>query len=739
MKKIKLIICTLLLINAQTNLFATELHEACREGNLEQVKAILEKSTEELDKKDSDFGNTPLHTAIENNNDEIATYLLDEYDISIKIKNNDGNTALHLAVLKKNVKIVKQIVKEYEFDYAITNDMNNTVFTLACQYEYYDIAKSIFNEIEEEGKKEIIRNACKEEKNATLITLIKHCYFSASSLLNFICKHNDIETIIQIEEKLKELEVDLLKILFDACRNGKLEIVKHFIDTLEYDIESQDKEKNTLLHIACDNNNIKIIEYLLQKEANPDTVNKKRQKPLHKAIERNNKPIVILLLNKRKDLLYTWDEKEYYPIHCACCSCKQCDFPMAKLLIETYGASINILSKTIYAPDSMSINISKKTRFTPLEIAIGEHGKDTYRESSYRYYPKELTIVDYLEETRKKQIQNLCFACKKGDLKTVQHHIEEFGYSVNSKDKKNNTLLHIACEKNYFEIVKYLIQQKANPNTYNTYCNTPLHIACEKNYFEIVNCLVKQKANPNTRNTDDNTPLHIACKNDHFEIVDCLVKQKKINLNARDAEGNTPFAIACLCCETLEIPKYLVENGAVISTVNNAGDSPLAIACDTRDGELVNYLLEKKAKLKTINKEGNTPFAIACGRGCKNIAKNLLQEKANPFSCNKAGNSCLGLAAANKHKNVVRVILEDNPELVDKNDDHGFNTLHYASWAGDLPMTKLLVTEFKAYISALSKCKKTPIILAENEDHTNVVEFLKKAALEQETKTKIII
>ncbi|OUM60551.1 hypothetical protein PIROE2DRAFT_46137, partial [Piromyces sp. E2] len=75
------------------------------------------------------------------------------------------------------------------------------------------------------------------------------------------------------------------------------------------------------------------------------------------------------------------------------------------------------------------------------------------------------------------------------------------------------TPLHLACQKNNENIVKYLVEQpSANVNTQNKNGNTALHLACQNKNENIVKCLIEKGANVNTQNKDENTPLHLACQ-----------------------------------------------------------------------------------------------------------------------------------------------------------------------------------------------------------------------------------
>jgi ankyrin repeat protein len=62
-----------------------------------------------------------------------------------------------------------------------------------------------------------------------------------------------------------------------------------------------------------------------------------------------------------------------------------------------------------------------------------------------------------------------------------------------------NTLLHIAVARGYVDIVKLLIDSKADVNVENAGGNTSLHMAVVHENIDLVKLLIKNKANVNIK------------------------------------------------------------------------------------------------------------------------------------------------------------------------------------------------------------------------------------------------
>ena len=87
---------------------------------------------------------------------------------------------------------------------------------------------------------------------------------------------------------------------------------------------------------------------------------------------------------------------------------------------------------------------------------------------------------------------------------------------IPGEDGKNLVLL--AVEKNQIECLKILLTSGANANLYlHDLCVTPLIFATQKKNLEIMKCLVDNKADINFQTEESMSPLHEACAGDFTE------------------------------------------------------------------------------------------------------------------------------------------------------------------------------------------------------------------------------
>jgi ankyrin repeat protein len=128
------------------------------------------------------------------------------------------------------------------------------------------------------------------------------------------------------------------------------------------------------------------------------------------------------------------------------------------------------------------------------------------------------------------------------------HELIKSGADVNVKNKYGVTPLFMASEKGLAEIVKLLLETKADVNTSDkTNGATPLLVASANGYIEIVKYLLEAKADVNVvLKTEGANPLYMASQNGHTEVVKILL-EANANVNAKVLVGGkdcTPLSIA---------------------------------------------------------------------------------------------------------------------------------------------------------------------------------------------------
>ena len=206
--------------------------------------------------------------------------------------------------------------------------------------------------------------------------------FTNCSLLSQLCKlyHEKDQYVVydyeyEIQEKnkiIKELESKfpvptpppkqlneipvkpwfLEKDIFQACKKGKLDNVKYFIEIKNINPLIQDNEGDSLIHICCHYGYLPIVKYLIENQnVDKDLKGNTGKSPLHIATLNNQLQIVSYLVNFASANPNSRMENGQTPLHLACITGS---LPIVKILVENGNANINAKDNTGYTPLSLA-------------------------------------------------------------------------------------------------------------------------------------------------------------------------------------------------------------------------------------------------------------------------------------------------------------------------------------------------------------------------------------------------
>lgn len=121
----------------------------------------------------------------------------------------------------------------------------------------------------------------------------------------------------------------------------------------------------------------------------------------------------------------------------------------------------------------------------------------------------------------------LMWAAVKGHLPIVQSTIERFHAGVNLQNALGETALFLAVREGHVEVVKYLLQNGADPNmpSLSDEGMFPLHVAAAFGRLDLVRLLVQYGAWVECESLEGETPLHVSVRENNSDIVAWLLKE----------------------------------------------------------------------------------------------------------------------------------------------------------------------------------------------------------------------
>jgi len=186
-------------------------------------------------------------------------------------------------------------------------------------------------------------------------------------------------------------------------------------------------------------------------------------------------------------------------------------------------------------------------------------------------------IVTQATRLSKSQNQNISHASPISNnyLPRKDWHI---GLPMNENEE---TPLYVACRNNQIEVLKLLFNEsKINIEKPNINGETPFWIACYEGNTLIVKFLLNNKANPEATNKLEETPLYVTCHEGYAEIVKLLIKSNKVNLEATNKKGRGAIHVACYKGHIAIVRLLLNSKKVKINTVTKDKRTALDIVHD---------------------------------------------------------------------------------------------------------------------------------------------------------------
>jgi ankyrin repeat protein len=157
-------------------------------------------------------------------------------------------------------------------------------------------------------------------------------------------------------------------------------------------------------------------------------------------------------------------------------------------------------------------------------------------------------------------------------------------------------------------LVKSLLSKGVNPNSVDANGNPMLILAIKDRSNNVIELLLKDpKIDVDLSNKSGETPLMIASIDGNLPLAKTLVLQNKALL---DHISWTPLHYACAKGH-IDVAQFLIANGATVDSLSLGNTTPLMMAVQSGNEQLVKLLLDKGADLQLRNAQGLTAIDIA--------------------------------------------------------------------------------------------------------------------------------
>ena len=635
-----------------------------------------------------------LHYAAEKGNFEIASVLLKLMNSSDKTsmiysQNNNGMTAFHLSCSEGHLEFSKWLLEQYK---NCKSESDQLLHTIQGNDGYTPLMLAVVNQ-----HLAIVRWLVSIDPDC-----IKTRNKNEASVLHYAASNNNTDIASVLLKALKSSDKfslisspdnNGLTAFFWSCSQGQLEFSKWLLeeykncksesDQLLHTI--QDNDGYTPLMLAVVNQHLEIVRWLAS--IDPDCVktrNREKQSALHYAAQNDNFELASILIKSlnssdKNTLISSPDNNGMTAFHW---SCSKGHLEFSKWLLEEYK---NCKSEF----DQLLHTIQGNDGYTPLMLAaVNQH----------------LEIVRWLAsidpdcmKTRNRVKKSaLHYAAEKGNFEIASILLKLMNSSdktsmISSQNNNGMTAFHLSCSEGHLEFSKWLLEEYKN---------------CKSEFDQLLHTI---------QGNDGYTPLMLAAVNQHLEIVrwlasidpDCMKTRNRVKesaLHYAAEKGN--FEIASVLLNLMNSS----DKTSIISSQNNNGMTAFHLSCSEGHLKFSKLLLEEYKNCKSESdqllhtiqgNDGYTPLMLAVGNQHLEIVRWLVSIDPDCMKKrNKNEASVLHYAAANNNTDIASVLLKalkssDKFSLISSPDNNGLTAFFWSCSQGQIEFSKWLLEEYK--------------------------------------------
>ncbi len=420
----------------------TALHISTEARNLPMITWIIDNQhTKKIINLKDKNGKTALHISIDAGDND-TTMLLLKNNAAVDIQDNDGKTAVHYLAQAGKLDEMKLVIEKGADLSKIKDKDNKTVLDNIASYS--------------PGMQALLNSADKTYANAQIYEVAKKG--TIQDMENLIAKGADIK---QMLGRTTALHL--------AVQNKNQSMVE-FLLAHGVDIEMTSKSGQTALHIAAQNGDWPMVDFLLQRGANVKTQDKFGNTPFHVTAQYTGQKFKLEILESLREKganINQQNEDGNTPLHAAAqngnwqmvdflCHCGA-DIKMTNNNGQTASevakanrqASIaDSIDKTLQKQNELQTREDLPLQKTPSDNASGNHGEG----------PLATQIPDAsnakLEEPPEQNSKNITGAAKNER-------------NINQKNTSGNTLLYKNADLNSAGQGQKTASQVAKANNYN--------------------------------------------------------------------------------------------------------------------------------------------------------------------------------------------------------------------------------------------------------------------------------
>uniref|UniRef100_A0A673Z602 Ankyrin 1 n=1 Tax=Salmo trutta TaxID=8032 RepID=A0A673Z602_SALTR len=693
------------------------LHLASKEGHVKMVLGLLHAGIvlETTTKK----GNTALHIAALAGQERVVAELVN-YGANVNSQSQKGFSPLYMAAQENHLDVVKFLL-ENGANQSLPTEDGFTPLAVALQQGHENVVALLIN-YGTKGKVRLpaLHIAARNDDTRTAAVLLQNdpnpdvLSKTGFTPLHIAAHYENLsvaQLLINRGANVNFTPKNGITPLHIASRRGNAIMVRLLLDR-GAQIDAMTKDELTPLHCAARNGHVRIIDLLLDLGAPIQAKTKNGLSPIHMAAQGDHMDCVRQLLQYDAEIDdITLDHLT--PLHVAAhCGHHR----MAKVLLDK-GAKANARALNGFTPLHIAC---KKNHMRSMDLLLKHSASLEAVTEVLHTLSCNHTYCTHLLCVRHNVLQQT--------LSWLEYtfkpptHIYFLQLQSTTAYTDDQTPLHCAARMGHKELVKLLLEHKANPDSATTAGHTPLHIAAREGHPHTTRILLDGGAQQTKMTKKGFTPLHVACKYGKVDVVELLL-ERGANPNAAGKNGLTPLHVA-VHHNNLDVAKLLVSKGGNAHSTARNGYTPLHIAAKQNQVEVAGCLLQYGASANAESLQGVTPLHLASQEGRPDMVALLISKQANVNLGNKNGLTPLHLVAQEGHVGIADTLVKQGASVYAAS-RMGYTALHVACHYGNIKMVKFLLQQ-QAHVNSKTRVGYTPLHQSAQQGHTDIVTLLLK-------------
>ncbi|MCJ1381040.1 hypothetical protein MMC17_004149 [Xylographa soralifera] len=420
------------------------------------------------------------------------------------------------------------------------------------------------------------------------------------------------------EETLKELlqqsgiqvnqqDLEGKTALYHAVVMGHTEIVALLLDHKDINPNLVTRNGDSALSLAAQHGDVKIIDQLLQKNADPFIMDQFGGTAILRAADAGNLDAIKVMIAKNIDIR-SLDKRGRSLLHGASLNGRK---EVVEFLLSK-GLSPNAQDENGRTPlheASRAGQFSVVKFLLQMKIAADSLIKDKQGLTPHKlaWLHGHVSVMEVLEDQSfvpdpklegQKDISNeaelpIWAAAELGRKEVVQRSIAKGSNLEDTDPDGGNTALHCAVDHGHLEILQLLLDAKMSPSPINDIGRTPLHIAATRGDVHAAIHLLKHTAKPDVPDQWGYTPLQI-CQMGGFNAID------RVPVAIELIEAGAAIDAERMLMQPMFFKAVLEGRAKAVERLISAGADTLA---KTRDGKTALQMAKDEAAKGTASAE----------------------------------------------------------------------------------------------------------------------------------------